>query len=408
MTYRECVRYLYSLGNEIQTAKFGLERITKLLARLGNPHHTGKFVHVAGTNGKGSTSAMIESGLRAAGERTGLYTSPHLAEPTERIRIEGEPISPERFAKAFERVRQAAEEMLRLGEIDLHPTYFETVTAMAFVVFWEAALDRVVLEVGLGGRLDATNVVTPELCVITPIDLDHQFFLGDSIEKIAAEKAGILKPGVTAVSSRQRPEVAEILRQRATGRLVFGETWPVEKVEMDARSSRFRIQDLEVVCPLAGEHQVENARTAAIALHELGHTPEGIRRTRWPGRLEHVHDKPEIILDGAHNPAGTQALAAYIRRFYKDRAIWLAYGVMGDKAVEAMAAILFPLAERIIVTAPANSRAMPPEKIPAPGARITHSVPEALEQLREAGPEVAIFITGSLFVVGEARQLLVQ
>ncbi|MBV9769958.1 MAG: bifunctional folylpolyglutamate synthase/dihydrofolate synthase, partial [Bryobacterales bacterium] len=174
MNYAESVRYLYSLGNEVLTAKLGLERITRLLDSLDNPHRACRFVHVAGTNGKGSTCAMIEAGLRAAGIRTGLYISPHLVEPAERIQMDDRPVSQEQFASAFALVHEKAEQMLAAGEIDMHPTYFETVTAMAFVLFAQAKLDIVVLEVGLGGRLDATNVVIPELCVITPIDYDHQ------------------------------------------------------------------------------------------------------------------------------------------------------------------------------------------------------------------------------------------
>lgn len=403
MTYDESVRYLYSLGNEIQTAKLGLERITELLEALGSPHRGPRFVHIAGTNGKGSTAAMIESGLRAAGQRTGLYTSPHLVEPTERIRIAGEPVSRQQFAAAFTTVHETS-----LRTLEQHPTYFESVTAMAFLLFEEAQLDWVVLEVGLGGRLDATNVVTPQLSVITPIDYDHQAFLGDSLSSIAGEKGGILKPGVPAVFAHQHAEAAAILRQLARAPYQSADDWPVEDLAIDARGSQFRIRDLAIDCPLAGEHQVENARTAAIALHQLGFSTEGIRHTRWPGRLERVSEQPEIIVDGAHNPAGAQALAHYIRRFYAGRNLWLVYGVMRDKAVEEMTSLLFPLASRVILTVPANSRAMPPERIPNRDARITHSVSEALELVHQAAPTAVIFITGSLFVVGEARQLLVQ
>jgi dihydrofolate synthase/folylpolyglutamate synthase len=408
MTYSESVRFLYSLGNEIQTAKFGLDRITRLLEVLGSPHRAGRFVHVAGTNGKGSTCAMIESGLRAAGIRTGLYTSPHLIEPTERIQIAGRPISENQFAAAFTEVHELAERMLAAGELDLHPTYFESVTAMAFRLFAEQHVDTIVLEVGMGGRLDATNVVTPALSVITPIDFDHQFFLGDTLAKIAAEKAGILKPGVPAIFAEQLGEAETILRAHAQGPYTLARDWAITDLSIQERGSKFRIRNLDIVCPLAGQHQVENARTAAIALHQLGVSPAGIALTRWPGRLEQVARQPEIILDGAHNPAGARALADYIRRFYSGRRVWMVYGVMRDKAAGEMAALLFPLADRVIVTAPDNSRAMPPEEIPAPGAIITHTVGEAVALLHEAAPDDAIFITGSLFVVGEARALLVQ
>jgi dihydrofolate synthase/folylpolyglutamate synthase len=412
MTYPDSVRYLYSLGNEVLTAKLGLERITRLLEALGNPHRTCRWIHVAGTNGKGSTCAMIEAGLRAAGVRTGLYISPHLMEPTERIQMSGQPVSQEQFAHAFLKVHQTAERMLASGDLDMHPTYFETVTAMAFVLFAAAALDQVVLEVGLGGRLDATNVVTPELCVITPIDYDHQFFLGDTIQQIAAEKAGILKPGVPAVFAGQRPEAEAILRAHAKAPYTLSRDWPIEDLAMDARCSRFRLRApdgaFEIVCPLAGEHQVENARVAAIALAQLGVSPAGISSTHWPARLERVSERPEIIIDGAHNPAGTRALAAYIRRFYSGRRVWMVFGALRDKAVTEMTRILFPLTHRVILTAPANSRAMPPEDFAAPGALITHSIAEAIEQVRDAAPQDVVFIAGSLYLAGEARALLVK
>jgi dihydrofolate synthase/folylpolyglutamate synthase len=408
MTYSESVRFLYSLGNEIQTAKFGLDRISRLLEALGSPHRAGRFVHVAGTNGKGSTCAMIEAGLRAAGVRTGLYTSPHLIEPTERIQIAGQPISENQFAEAFTRVHELAERMLPRGELDLHPTYFESVTAMAFLLFASQQVDTIVLEVGMGGRLDATNVVDPLLSVITPIDFDHQFFLGDTLAKIAAEKAGILKPGVPAIFAEQPAEAETILRAHAKGPYTLAREWAISDLSIDKRGSKFRMRGLDIVCPLAGQHQVENARTAAIALHQLSVSPAGIAQTRWPGRLEQVSRKPEIILDGAHNPAGARALADYIRRFYSGRRIWMVYGVMRDKAVGEMVSLLFPLADHVIVTKPDNSRAMAPEEISAPGATIARTVRQAVALLDKAAPSDAIFITGSLFVVGEARALLVQ
>ena len=408
MTYSDSKRFLYSLGNEIQTAKFGLERITRLLEALDSPHRQGRFLHVAGTNGKGSTCAMIEAGLRASGVRTGLYTSPHLIEPTERIQIGGQAITENQFAEAFTEVHELAEGMLHAGELDLHPTYFETVTAMAFLLFARQHVDTIVLEVGMGGRLDATNVVTPALSVITPVDFDHQFFLGDTIEKIAAEKAGILKPGVPAVFAEQREEAETVLRAHAKGPYTLARDWAITDLSVNARGSKFRMRGQGVVCPLAGQHQVENARTAAIALHQLGVPADGIAQTRWPGRLEQVSREPEIILDGAHNPAGARALADYIRSFYSGRRIWMIYGVMRDKAAGEMTALLFPLADRVIVTAPDNSRAMPPEEIPAPGATLTQTVGQAVALTREAAADDVIFITGSLFVVGEARALLVQ
>jgi dihydrofolate synthase/folylpolyglutamate synthase len=208
MNYPDSVEFLYALGNEIKTAKFGLDRTRAVLEALGRPQDRVRLVHVAGTNGKGSTCAMIESGLRAAGRRTGLFTSPHLSQPTERVRIDGQPAGTEQFTDAFNRVHRAAEQLLAAGAIDFHTTYFETVTAMALLIFADERVDTAVMEVGMGGRLDATNVIAPQLCVITPVDFDHEAYLGKSLEAIAGEKAGILKPGVprfSPASARKPP-----------------------------------------------------------------------------------------------------------------------------------------------------------------------------------------------------------
>lgn len=356
---------------------------------------------------------MIESGLRASGIRAGLFTSPHLIEPAERIRIAGPPITPERFASAFDQVHRTAECLLKKGALDLHPTYFETVTAMAFLVFQQEKVETAVLEVGLGGRLDATNVVLPELAVITPVDFDHEAFLGKSLESITAEKAGILKPGVPAVLAAQRPEVERTLREREVV-AIRTESWEILDLVLHARGGRFQTRAVQVDCPLAGEHQVENARTAVVALHQLGipvtAIERGIATVRWPGRLERVSERPEIILDGAHNPAGARALAAYIDRFYAGRRIWLIYAGMRDKAIPEMTGILFPKAREVIVTAPRQPRAVRPETILSlsdhPRMRIAPRLADALALIRHASPEDTVFVTGSLFLVGEAKALL--
>src|SRR5580700_10455334 len=238
LSYPDSVRFLYALGNEIKTVKLGLDRIRKVLDALGNPQRAYRVVHVAGTNGKGSTCAMIESALRAAGVRTGLFTSPHLQEPTERIQIDGIPVTPEQFQRAFQVVHETAEGL----DLDCHPTYFETVTAMGFWLFRELRVETVVVEVGLGGRLDSTNVVQPALTVITPIDFDHEAYLGHTIEAIAGEKAGILKPGIPAVFARQRPEAARVLESRAVELHVpvtHAEDFEIRDLHVDARGSRF-------------------------------------------------------------------------------------------------------------------------------------------------------------------------
>ncbi len=420
MNYPDSVHFLYALGNEIKTAKLGLERMRAVLDALGNPQDRLSIVHVAGTNGKGSTCAMIESGFRAAGLRTGLYTSPHLAEPTERIRIAGGVVSAERFAGAFDRVHAVVEQLLARDTIDLHTTYFETVTAMAFLIFAEEAVERVVLEVGLGGRLDATNVVRPSLAVITPIDFDHESYLGRGVESIAAEKAGILKPGVPAVFARQRPEAASVLDRRAAELdipVTRAADLSIQNLSLDARGSRFElpgVTPLSIRCPLAGEHQVENAVTAALALLASGvdrcSIEAGIAAAQWPGRLEQVREHPAIILDGAHNPAAARALAAYIARFYEHTPLRLIFGIMRDKAAAEIAGILFPLAGQVIVTAPRQSRALAPESlrevVDHPNLQFAPALEEALRLIEDAGPDEAIFITGSLFLVAEARALL--
>jgi len=417
MTYREAVAQLYALGNEVATAKLGLDRIRALLHRLGDPQTACRFVHVAGTNGKGSVAAMIEAGLREAGVRSGLYTSPHLVEPVERIQIAGAPIPENEFAEAFVEVHGAACAMMANGEIDLHPTYFECVTAMAFLVFRRRRVEMAAMEVGLGGRLDATNVIAPDLCVITPVDFDHQSFLGNSIEQIAAEKAGILKPGVPAIFARQHAAVMRVLETQAAGvgaPFELAADAAVSGLQVTARGSSFRLNGETINCPLAGEHQVENAVVAAMALRRLGYRASGIAKTRWPGRLERIAERPDIILDGAHNLAGVHALAGYLRRFFSGRAVHLIYGVMRDKPVGEMTAELFPLAATVVVTAPANTRAMPPDDLIRAAAahsnmRAARNIQAALDLVRgAASPEDAIIITGSLFLVGEARALLVK
>jgi dihydrofolate synthase/folylpolyglutamate synthase len=407
-SYQDAVQFLYALGNEVLTAKLGLERISAVLKALGDPERAYRVVHVAGTNGKGSTCAMIDAGLREAGIRTGLYTSPHLIEPTERIQIAGSAVTPEQFAHAFEVVHEAAGKL----DLDCHPTYFETVTAMAFWTFREMGVETAVVEVGLGGRLDATNVVDPALTVITPVDFDHQTYLGNTLESIAQEKAGILKADVPAVVSRQRLDAMAVIESRAAKLgvpVTRTEEFVIEDLQVDARGSTFN----GLRCPLAGEHQVENAVAAVLALRALGVPPDGIAAAHWPGRLEHVSPNPDVILDGAHNPAGARALAKYLLRFYSHRRLWLIFGAMRDKAVEEVAGILFPLAQELILTAPATARAAPPEELRALAGRgeTAPTVAAAMERIYEHGhredlSEDVVVISGSLYLVGEARAAL--
>jgi dihydrofolate synthase/folylpolyglutamate synthase len=285
------------------------------------------------------------------------------------------------------------------------------------VLFRQLGVQFAVIEVGLGGRLDATNVVTPELSVITPVDFDHEAYLGNSLESIAGEKAGILKPGVAAVFARQRPEASAVLEARAAAlacTVAHSSEVGVSAVALDARGGEFVWGETRIRCPLPGEHQVENARTAIAALTVLGVANaairEGVALTVWPGRLERVAEHPEIILDGAHNPAGARALAEYLDRFYEPGRVWLIYGAMRDKAVEETVAILFPRAAHVIVTAPGQPRALRPESIRAladhADVRVAKDLRTALEMVRDATAGDAIFVTGSLFLVGEARAWL--
>lgn len=419
--YPDSVRFLYALGNEHKTIKLGLERILAVLEHLGEPHKACRFVHVAGTNGKGSTCAMIERALREAGLRTGLYTSPHLVEPVERVRIGGRAVPADEFSSAFDQVHETAERLIGSGRIDMHPTYFETMTAMAFLLFRRFGVEIAVLETGMGGRLDATNVVDPEVSVITPVDFDHEKFLGGTIARIAFEKAGIIKPRRPAVVSRQHAGAMSVIESRASelnAPLARATEWRTARLELHALGSRFEVHghgvSFPVEQPLIGAHQVENALTAIAALHRLGLTPEQIRRgiaaTQWPGRLERLRRSPDIFLDGAHNPAGARALAGYIRHFHHQRRKWLIFGAMRDKDLQAIGHSLFPLADQLIFTAPAQTRAFLPEEIlertRLARARLAPGIREALECVSAAQPGDAVFITGSLYLAGEARALL--
>jgi len=419
VNYPDSVRYLYSVGNELKAgAKLGLERMQSLLAQLGNPERGQTFVHVAGTNGKGSTCAMIANALRHAGYRTGLYTSPHLIEPTERIQINGCPLPPADFVEVFDTVHTAAETLLQSDRLDAHPSYFEIVTAMALLTFRDRC-DISVLEVGLGGRLDATNVVAPVLCVITPVAFDHESFLGNSLEAIASEKAGILKPGIPVVLATQPAPAETVISRRADelrSRVVRTEDTPVSKLRATQHGSTFCLDGISYECALPGRHQVENAAAAILSCKELSvetvHIQAGLKDVKWPGRLELIARQPDFVLDGAHNPAGAAALGAYIREFCKRRPVWIVYGAMRDKAIEEVTSELFPLAERVIATAPNFPRALRPEAIVAaadhPNFAIAETVREAIKMARTAPKDAIVFFTGSLFLVGEARSALLS
>jgi dihydrofolate synthase/folylpolyglutamate synthase len=416
LQYPDTVQYLYALGNEIKSARLGLDRVRRMAEALGSPDQRYNIVHVAGTNGKGSTCAMIAASLAAAGYRTGLNTSPHLVEPTERIAINGQPIGRDEFAECFAKVHDTAERLLRDEELEAHPTYFETVTLMAMLCFAQRNVEWAVFEVGLGGRLDATNIVEPRFCAITPIDFDHEAWLGKSLTAIAGEKAGIIKPGIPVICGPQHPEAWQVIRERAEAQhapLIDSTALSIDHLEADAWGSRFTLDGLRIECPLPGEHQIDNARTAVRCLREIGVPEEaiqsGIAATRWPTRLERVARNPDVVIDGAHNPAGARALASYIARFHSGRRVGMIFGAMRDKSIDEIAGILFPLAHDLIVTAPDQARALRPDAVleitPHRSARIAANIREALAMRMTVD---ILFITGSLYLAGEARAILVQ
>jgi dihydrofolate synthase / folylpolyglutamate synthase len=435
MSYEEALRYLLSLGRELASPrqahvqKFDLQNISKLAERMGNPERRSPCVHIAGTNGKGSTAAMMESILRAAGMGTGLYTSPHLERINERIRINGEPVSDAQFTESFERVLAAIEALMASGALPAHPTFFECMTAIAFDVFERSEVKFAVYEVGMGGKLDATNIVTPEVSIITQIDFDHEAYLGHSLEEIAGEKAGIIKPDSIVVSAAERPEARAVIAQRCNEQhatlVEIDEAWRTSEIFSDERRNHATAKWLadgsviQLQIPLAGKFQVRNALTAAAAaklLIERGFAlnsaaiERGIANVQWPGRLEHVVEHPDVYLDGAHNPAAARELRAFWDERLAGQCIVLVYGAMRDKAVDEIAGVLFPRAEHVILTQPHQSRAISADVL----ARMTchhaaqcESIADATlaidRALLLAGENCAVFITGSLFLVGEAR-----
>jgi dihydrofolate synthase/folylpolyglutamate synthase len=436
MTYEESVRYLLALGRELaspqqaRAAKFDLANITTLCERLGRPQHAFRSVHIAGTNGKGSTAAMLDSILRAAGLRTGLYTSPHLDRINERIRLDGEEISDVEFAATFTRLLGVIEELLATGELAAHPTLFECLTAVAFEFFARARAQFAVCEVGMGGRLDATNVLIPEVAVITQIDFDHENYLGHSIEEIAAEKAGIIKPGARVVSAAENLFARVVIRRRATEQSAFlveiENAFYLEDFSVEKGCFSFTAIDTEsgsrlpLALPLAGRFQIRNALTAVAAARLLAERgapidddaiSRGIASTRWPGRLERIAAQPEIYLDGMHNPAGAREIAAFWEQHLAGRKIHLVYAALRDKAVDEIAGLLFPQAATVLLTAPPQSRAL---SAPALGQMTGHHarrfevIPdprEAFERALElASPGDVIFVAGSLYLVGELRR----
>ena len=434
VTYAEATAFLYGLRRF--GWRPGLATIERLLALAGDPQAGIPVIHVAGTNGKGSTAAMLDAILRASGRHTGLYTSPHLLSFTERIRVNGAPIAEADIVAFTEELQAlcaahfAPETTAPPGDCLPHPTFFELTTAMAFLHFRRRAVDAAVIEVGLGGRLDATNVIRPKVAVITNIALEHEEYLGRTVAEIAGEKAGIVKSEAPVVTGA-RGEALDVIRRAASA---FGA--PVVSVP-DAYRWRVResnlsgqVFDLEgpmgcreaLRIPLAGRHQIDNAVLAVAAVEAardrgLGMDEAAIRRglamTEWPGRLQIVEGTPRILLDGAHNPAGAHVLATFVAEHRAELGrLILVFGVLQDKNWEAMLGLLAPLADAIILTRPPGERGADPAAL-LPAARhharatVAADPERALAQAREAArAEDTILVAGSLYTVAAALRIL--
>ncbi|MBW1980574.1 MAG: bifunctional folylpolyglutamate synthase/dihydrofolate synthase [Deltaproteobacteria bacterium] len=417
-TYQKNLSYLYDLQK--YGIKFGLSSTRNLLHRLGNPHEQLKVIHIAGTNGKGSTAAMISAVLHQAGYRVGLYTSPHLVRFNERFRLNEKDVTDQEIMSCFQRVRAVVDDQEP-------PTFFEMTTAMALSLFAEKGVDWAILEVGMGGRLDATNVLRPQVAVITNVSLEHQEFLGSSLTEIAREKAGIIKEGVPLVTAARQPAVLAVIEQKCQeaeaacyriGRHIRVRSLP--RGGFSYRGLRWRLKPLHI--PLAGRHQMVNAATALGALEVLqeqgkvelapGDIMQGLAKVRWPGRLEWLSRQPQVLLDGAHNPAGMSCLSRSLREQFRYRRLIVVLGVMEDKDVSAMLRYIAPLAAHLIVTKPRYERGARPEAILAAARKFAGR----LEVVQEAAPALAraaeladqedlVLVTGSLYFLGEVKEI---
>jgi dihydrofolate synthase/folylpolyglutamate synthase len=448
MSYQRTIEQLYALGHELASTpahKFDLAYVREMLDALGHPERRFASVLIAGTNGKGSTAATLSSILRVAGYRTALYSSPHLVRINERIRVNGEAISDAEFGEMHDRVERTAQQLLHSGKLPWHPSFFEMLTVMAFEYFASVGVEIAVLEVGMGGRLDATNVVEPMISVIADIALDHQKYLGDTIAEIAREKAGIIRQNGIVVTLPQHPEANDvighaILEKNARGVSAVKYVPPVSPgavTYLEGRPlpvpgrSRYPLlvmeEEIDVDSPLAGRHQLRNLALAIATAEELAQfgfkvTPkqieQGIRETHWPGRFQVLppsaatHQR-EMVLDVAHNPAGAWALRSALSETFPGRELTLVFAAMRDKALEEMAAILFPIAEQVIVTTVANPRAATTSELRQAASRTgtplyeEQTVAAALSRAREVGkPQGIIVVTGSIFLVGEAMSAM--
>ncbi len=424
MNYVEAIEYLYNL--KIYGMSLGLERIEHLLSELGSSHKDLNAIHVTGTNGKGSVCAMLHSILHSAGYKVGLFTSPHLVSFEERIVVGRERIPKNEICGFVEEIKPIAESMVESKKFD-HPTFFEIVTAMAFEHFRKENVDFAVLEVGLGGRLDATNVVTPLVSVITTVALDHTHVLGKSLEEVAREKAGIIKPKVPVVTGIDDETILSLIKNvgkerkcqvhatKERGKYILKNA-NLEGQIFDLEDKGERYKDLKI--RLVGEHQLKNAQIALITLKVLEERGiaiseesirEGFERTTWPGRLEIISHNPTIVLDGAHNPAGMNALNSTLQELFEGKKLTLVIGMMRDKDIPGIVREIAYLADNIIITRPDMDRAADP-KIIATEVRkysdkvmIIEKVANATEYaINNTAYDDVICISGSIYNVGEA------
>jgi len=404
MSYQETVKQLYALGHELASTpshKFDLAYVRAMLEAMGHPERRFASVLIAGTNGKGSTAATLSAILRVAGYKTALYSSPHLVTINERIRVNGETVSDAEFGEIYDRVEKTAQELLHASKLPWHPSFFEMLTVMAFEYFASVGVDIAVLEVGMGGRLDATNVVDPLVSVIADISLDHQAYLGNTVAEIAQEKAGIIRRNGVVVTLPQHPQANDvighaILEKNAHGVSAANYVPPVSPgaaIYLAGRAaampgrSRYPLavmgEEIEVDSPLAGRHQLRNIALAIATAEELGQfgfkvTPkqveQGIRETRWPGRFQvlppsaatHQH---EMVLDVAHNPAGAWALRSALSETFAGRELTLVFAALRDKAIQEIADVLFPIAEQVVLTQVRNPRAATTAELVQAGSR---------------------------------------
>lgn len=426
MTPSECRDYLGHLQHF--GIKLGLENIATLCAALGNPQNRFLSIHVAGTNGKGSVSSMLAGILRGHGLKTGLYTSPHLVRVEERIRVNGSCVGAKRFTGLVDRLKSVIDRLMSDGKLLYHPTYFEVLTALAFLEFAERQVDVAVLEVGMGGRFDATNVVRPLVSVITTIAKDHESHLGSTLEKIAFEKAGIIKPAIPVVCGvKGGPALREIRRVARERQAPLTEAFgPGRTLEIRRTRGGYRFVyagangRYAFSSALAGRHQGANAAVAIAAAEVLARfwrpfdkakILEAIGETRWEGRLETVRRRPSVILDGAHNVEGVTALVSYVREVIR-RPVVLVFAAMKDKDLRTMTRVLFPVAGTIVLTRVPYKRSASPEDLLAAAPPFKGRVllePDTRSAVRlalaESRGRTPVVIAGSLFLIGEIKRL---